>query len=184
MPLKLTAPAPALAPCLALCAALCTSVALAGCVVTDAVGGVVDRMSEPFLSLLTGEELADVSTDPQYARDPVPEIEIFEPFVTGYGDPLAVVRFDSPPATYVQILGMAIDRALDARPEARFEVLAVSPLGRPGRGGMDRSARALNNAAAIMQALVDHGVSPDAIDMNAIANEAVESNGEVHIYIR
>src|SRR6185437_13314094 len=43
------------------------------------------------------------------------------------GTPLVVVRFDRPNVDYQQILYAALNQALQARPNASFQVVAVAP---------------------------------------------------------
>ncbi len=53
------------------------------------------------------------------------------------GTPLVVVRFDRPNVDYQQILYAALNQALQARPNANFQVVAVAPT-RGGKAAMHR----------------------------------------------
>jgi len=163
---------------------VCLAALMTACAVTDGAISIADRMSEPFMSLLTGEDLGDVSTDPQYSRRPAPiNNSRFEPFDAGLGRPLAVVRYDSPLETYNQPLALAVGRALDVQPDTNFDVVSVS---RPDRGLTEAADfdRAIANARIIMADLVRNGVDPAKINMNVVSDPAVTSDGEVHIYVR
>ena len=157
---------------------------LTGCAVADGVTSVADRMSEPFMSLLTGEELGDVSTDPQYSRRPEPDTSTeFRPFETGLGQPLAVIRFDSPLATYNQPLALAVGQALETDPGMKFDIVSVSRPN-PALSSMANADRALANAATVRDDLIRHGVAADNIQLSVMSDPAVMSDGEVHIYVR
>jgi len=54
------------------------------------------------------------------------------------GTPLVVVKFDHPDVDYQQILYAALNQALQNRPGANFQVVAVSPTPRYRRLGADR----------------------------------------------
>ncbi|MCZ6764622.1 MAG: hypothetical protein O7C63_06780 [Alphaproteobacteria bacterium] len=161
-------------------------VSLAACQITDGIISVADKMSEPFLSLLTGEDLGDVSTDPLYAYPDEPELPPpLAPIDTGFGRPLVVLRAGASPQNYRQPLDMAIGRALAVRPDMYFDVVAVAPTLPDGEtAGPSRSELAVEDAATIMQTLMRHGVAPANIAMNVIADPAATGDGEVHIYVR
>lgn len=163
----------------------CLRVSATGASLAILLGGcaVVDRMAEPFMSLLTGEELAVVSTDPLYTA-PVEEETIAEQFVTDYGEPLAIIRYDAPPQSYDQALGMAISRTLAVRPFASFEIVALAPPAPPGMSSLEHTDTAVENATAVMENLVRHGVAPANIDMTTITNTAIAEPGEIHIYVQ
>ncbi len=145
---------------------------------------VVDRMAEPFMSLLTGEELADISTDPQYAGTLEEEEPSVAQYVTGYGEPLAVIRYEAPPESYDQALGMAVGRTLAVRPSALFEIVALTPPAPPGISSVEHTDIAVARATAVMESLMRHGVASANIDMNAVTNAAIIEPGEIHIYVQ
>jgi hypothetical protein len=160
----------------ALSAVALSAVALSACAIAD-------RATEPFMSLLTGEELADVAPRaPVIATDAEPAIP--EKFATGYGEPLAVIRYNSAPDSYDQALGVAVSRTLAVRPGAAFDVVSVAPPAAPGVAAFDHSDQAVANAAAVMEGLMRHGVAPGNIDMSAVTDTAAPTPGEVHIYVR
>ena len=162
--------------------ALVVSVALLA--LTLSACSAFDKVSEPFLSILTGEELDDVSGASLVAPDIGPEApRDTMSFETGFGRPLIVIRYGVPPSEYEQPFNLAIGRVLETRAVATFDVVAVSP---PPALGQDIAAHAdiaVGNATSVMESLVAHGVDPAAIEMNAITNDVVNA-GEVHIYVR
>ncbi len=93
--------------------------------------------------------------------------------------PLVIIRFDRPDLDYEQPLYTAISQALERRPEAVFDVVAITPLG--GRGVTSGAAK--RNAERVLRSLTEMGLPPDRVRLSA-ANSADTDIAEVHIYIR
>lgn len=95
--------------------------------------------------------------------------------------PLVVVRFDNPNVAFEPALYQAVSRALERRPDAMFDVVAVSPA---GPGGQTRtSPGAQRNAESVLKSLNGMGLPSDRVVMSAMSSSQARSS-EVHIYVR
>ena len=97
--------------------------------------------------------------------------------------PLVVIRFDRPNVAYEQALYTAVSRALDRRPNATFDLVAVAP----ERGSAAQVAVASNtskrNAESVLRSLSDMGLPLQRVRLSAMTSGAASTN-EVHIYVR
>lgn len=97
--------------------------------------------------------------------------------------PLVVIRFDRPKVDYEQALYTAVSRALERRPDAFFDVVAVSPqTSNKGRTALDANA-VRRNAQQVLRALTDMGLPTDRTSLSATSSTEVKTN-EVRIYVR
>ncbi len=96
--------------------------------------------------------------------------------------PLVVIRFDRKDVAYEQALYNAVSRALERRPNATFELVAVAP----AQGGTARVAlnatKARRNAENVMRALRGMGLPPQRTTISARTSRAARTN-EVHLFI-
>ncbi len=97
--------------------------------------------------------------------------------------PLVVIRFDRQNPSYEQALYTAVSRAIERRPNAVFDLVAVSP----GRGNQAQIALAASNAKrqaeTVARSLTDMGLPPDRVSMSASTSAGAQSN-EVHVFVR
>jgi len=97
--------------------------------------------------------------------------------------PLMVIRFDKPNVAYEQALYSAVSRALDRRPGATFDVVAIS------RGGSNASQSALNtsntkrNAESVVRSLTSMGLPAERINLSATSSASARGN-EVQVFVR
>ncbi|MBI1777159.1 MAG: hypothetical protein HYR63_17620 [Proteobacteria bacterium] len=97
--------------------------------------------------------------------------------------PLMVIRFDRPKVDYQQALYTAVSRALERRPDAAFDLVAVSPTrGNPAQVTLN-SANARRNAEEVLRSLTEMGLPASRIVLSATASGQAQ-NTEVHIYVR
>lgn len=97
--------------------------------------------------------------------------------------PLVVIRFDRPNVDYEQALYTAVKHALDRRPNAGFDVIAVAPTtGGPGQVAL-RTDAVKRNAQSVMRSLTNMGLPANRIGLSATTSAAVQGN-EVQIYVR
>ncbi len=97
--------------------------------------------------------------------------------------PLVVIRFDRPNVEYEQALYTAVSRALERRPEAAFDLVAVTPrTGGAADAALNTSA-ARRSAEAVLRALTAMGLPADRVSLSAMSSAGVRGN-EVHIYVR
>lgn len=101
----------------------------------------------------------------------------------GGRQPLMVIRFDRPNVTYEQALYTAVSQALERRPSATFDVVAVAPAGgNAGQVALSTSA-SKRNAENVVRSLTNMGLPADRISLSATSNASTQAN-EVQVYVR
>ena len=96
---------------------------------------------------------------------------------------LVVIRFDRPSVQFEQPLYNAISAALDRRPQAVFDLVAVaSAQGAPASVALNVS-RAKQNADEVVRVLADMGLPADRLRLSSTTSPDVAAN-EVRIYVR
>jgi hypothetical protein len=102
---------------------------------------------------------------------------------SGQRRPLVVIRFDRPNVEFEQALYTAINRALERRPQAGFDLVAVAP----SAGNAAQSASAANaarrNAENVLRSLTSMGLPASRVTLSAGTSNDARTN-EVHIYVR
>jgi hypothetical protein len=97
--------------------------------------------------------------------------------------PLVVIRFDKANPTYEQALYTAINRALERKPDARFDVVAVAP----SKGTQAQVALAASNskknAETVMRSLTNMGLPADRVKLSSKSSGTVQ-NSEVQVFVR
>lgn len=106
------------------------------------------------------------------------------PAATAIGHrPLVVIRFDRANPSYEQALYTAVSRAMQRRPNATFDLVAVSP----SRGTQAQvalaSVNAKRQAETVLRSLTEMGLPPDRVTMSSQQSASAQSN-EVQIYVR
>jgi hypothetical protein len=98
--------------------------------------------------------------------------------------PLVIIRFDRPNPSYEQPLYQAVSRAIERRPDASFDLVAVSPTttGSAGQGALDAS-NARRAADQVYRSLGEMGLNANRIEMSAMGSPTATSP-EVHLYVR
>ncbi|MDP6603798.1 MAG: hypothetical protein QGG17_06355 [Rhodospirillales bacterium] len=97
--------------------------------------------------------------------------------------PLVLIRFDRPDVPFQQALYNAVSRALERRPNASFDLLAVAPaVGTRGQVALN-TTKARQEAGGVLRALIEMGLPPSRVAMSASISAAATTN-EVHLYIR
>ena len=101
----------------------------------------------------------------------------------GVRRPLVVIRFDRASVQYEQPLYNAVSRALQRRPNAMFDLVAIAP----NRGNAARVALAASsskkNAETVLRSLSDMGLPLDRVRLSALTSNTAATN-EVHVYVR
>ncbi|MBX6322477.1 MAG: hypothetical protein IRY94_11665 [Rhodospirillaceae bacterium] len=97
--------------------------------------------------------------------------------------PFVVIRFDQPDVAYQSQLATAINEAMQRRPGAIFDLVAVSPsIG--SAADVRRNTRAVQRSAReVLEYMTSVGVPPDHVTLSATTNGAVTGN-EVQIFVR
>lgn len=97
--------------------------------------------------------------------------------------PLVVIRFDSPSVKYEQALYNAVNRVLERRPQASFDVVAVTPnRGTPAQVALN-SNKSKRNAQAVLRSLTDMGMPSSRVRASDTRSASVSAN-EVHVFVR
>lgn len=97
--------------------------------------------------------------------------------------PLVTIRFDKPNVNYEPALYAAIKSALDRRPSATFDVVAVSPVGNtPGAQAL-AATNAKRNADAVLRSLTNMNLPASRVRTSSTTSPAV-SGGEVQVFVR
>ena len=94
-----------------------------------------------------------------------------------------VIRFDRPNVAYDQALYSAVSRALERRPSAVFNVVAVAPASRSAGQVALNTTNAKRNAESVVRTLTDMGLPADRINISATTSATAQSN-EGQVYVR
>jgi hypothetical protein len=97
--------------------------------------------------------------------------------------PLVVIRFDRPDVPYQQALYTAVSKALERRPEASFELVAVAPGHGTSAQVAINSSKAKKHADAVLRTLTDMGLPASRIMLSSTTAPEASTN-EVHLYVR
>ena len=97
--------------------------------------------------------------------------------------PLVVIRFDRPNVQYKQALYTAVNQALKRRPDAGFDIVAVTSAQGSGAKITVESNKAKRNAEAVLRSLSEMGLSLDRVRLSSKTSRAARSN-EVHLFVR
>jgi hypothetical protein len=116
------------------------------------------------------------TTTARRSAAPARPVASVTPASIGQRRPLVIIRFDKPDVAYEPALYQALSRALERRPDAVFDLVAVSP-----QGGSPASAR--QNAESVFQSMTNMGLPADRVAMAAMGSTSA-TNPEVHIYVR
>ena len=99
------------------------------------------------------------------------------------GRPLVVIRFDRQNVEYEQALYTAVSRALDQRPDARFDIVAVSPSSGSAADIALQRSRSRKHADDLLRTLTGMGLPADRVGLTSTTS-AEAGASEVHIYVR
>ena len=97
--------------------------------------------------------------------------------------PLVVIRFDRPNIQYKQALYTAVNQALKRRPDAGFDIVAVTAAQGSGAKITVESNKAKRNAEAVLRSLSEMGLSLDRVRLSSKTSRSARSN-EVHLFVR
>ena len=105
------------------------------------------------------------------------------PAVSGGGTPLVVVKFDHPDVDYQQILYAALNQALQNRPGANFQVVAVSPTRGTAASVQIAQSTARRHAQDVMRSMTDMGVPATRLNV-ASTTDPGATVSEVRVFVR
>lgn len=97
--------------------------------------------------------------------------------------PLIVIRFNEDNPDYQQALYTALAAALQRRPDAHFDLVAVSPvMNAPAQNELVKT-ETRRHASSVLRAVTDMGLPPSRVRISSASSQkAAES--QVHIYVR
>ena len=104
-------------------------------------------------------------------------------FSSGGRSPLVVIRFDRADVAFQQALYSAVSQAMQARPNAAFDVVGVSPAGRSSSSTAMNQSRLKRHTNAVLKALIDMGLPASRVSLSAAMSANAAAN-EVHVYVR
>jgi len=99
------------------------------------------------------------------------------------GAPLVVVKFDHPDVDYQQILYAALNQALQNRPGANFQVVAVSPTRGSAASVQIAQSTARRHAQDVMRSMTDMGVPATRLNVASTTDPSATSS-EVRVFLR
>ena len=99
------------------------------------------------------------------------------------GKPLVVIRFDRADVDFEQPLYSALTRALESRPNARFDVVSVVPAGSNASNMRRSQTQSRRNAEAVMVSIADMGLPASRLSISSTTSGEISSN-EVRVYMR
>ncbi len=103
--------------------------------------------------------------------------------LVGQRQPLVVIRFNQPHVEYEQALFTVVGRALERRPNAAFDLVAVAPgIGSAAQVSLATS-KSRRNAEGVLRSLTNMGLPADRITLSATSSPSAQVN-EVHVYVR
>ena len=103
--------------------------------------------------------------------------------MAGGGTPLVVVKFDRPDVDYQQILYAALNQALQNRPGANFQVVAVSPTRGSAASVQIAQSTARRHAQDVMRSMTDMGVPASRLNV-ASTTDPSTTTSEVRVFVR
>jgi len=132
---------------------------------------------------LFGPSLANrVSGPPNGAPLPPPRATP-KPQGANTGGALVVINFDRPDVAYEQALYTAVSQALERKPSATFDLVAVAPnAGNSAQVAVNADA-SKRNAEKVMDSLTSMGLPADRVSLSATTSGDVKNN-QVRIFVR
>jgi hypothetical protein len=97
--------------------------------------------------------------------------------------PLVVIRFDRPDVPFQEPLYTAVNEALNRRPGAVFDLVAVTPQrGTPAQIALNAN-QSRRNAEKVYRTLTSMGLSTDQVSLGS-SSDSNATVDEVHVYVR
>ena len=127
-------------------------------------------------SIKAGELYGALST-------PVPSGALSSQQLASAGQPLVVIKFDRPDVDYQQQLYAALNQALQSRPSAGFEVVAVSPSRGNAAAVQIAQTTARRHAQDVMRTMTDMGVPATRMGVASTTDPATSAS-EVRVFVR
>lgn len=116
------------------------------------------------------------------AFNPGPTARAAAPLPSG-SRPLVVIRFDRNNPNYEQALYTAVNRALELRPQATFDIVGVAASGGGSGGAAIATANVRRQAEQVMRSLIDMGMPSQRLRLSASNDTSLAAN-EVQVFVR
>ena len=97
--------------------------------------------------------------------------------------PLAKIKFDRPDVSYEEPVYLAVNEAIKRYPNARFDLVAVTPTAGNAAQVAIESTKARRNAEQVLRTLVQMGLDQDRIDL-AYSESGQATSNEVHLFVK
>jgi hypothetical protein len=97
--------------------------------------------------------------------------------------PLVVIRFDRANVAYEQALYSALSGALNRRPGATFDLVAVAPQSGSPAEVTSAQNRSKRDAERVLRSMSEMGLPMERVRLSAMTSPGAQSN-EVHVYVR
>ncbi|HYE01252.1 MAG TPA: hypothetical protein VEH84_17855 [Alphaproteobacteria bacterium] len=97
--------------------------------------------------------------------------------------PLVIIRFDRDDVKYEQQLYQAVGAALERRPNAVFDLVAVTPTGGSPAQAAIASTNAKRHAEGVLRSLLQLGLPSNRLNLSANSSGGAQSP-EVHLFVR
>jgi KDO2-lipid IV(A) lauroyltransferase len=97
--------------------------------------------------------------------------------------PLVVIKFDGPNVDYQKDLYAALNQALQTKPSAAFEVLAVAPTAATAAAVAAAQTSAKRHARDVVQTMAQMGVPAGRVQVASLTDPAVQQS-EVRVFAR
>ena len=101
----------------------------------------------------------------------------------GQRQPLVVIRFGDADVDYEHALFSVVSRALDRKPNAGFDLVAVTPGGATSAQAPLAASASRRNAENVLRSLTGLGLPSDRVTLSATTSPSAQVN-EVHVYVR
>lgn len=137
------------------------------------------KNGELFGSSLFSRAYTTRGDTPTYAASATPR----SGFAGAGREPLMVIRFDQPDVRFERELYTVASETVQNRPNAQFEIVAVSPSAGQAAEVALHQSQSKRNANRVLQALLDLGLPPSRITLSSTTSAGV-SGSEVHVYVR
>lgn len=150
---------------------------------TNYVSGELANLNVIGAAINSGEMYGASLSQIALNRSGVNQVSAGRPMDVAGRRPLVVIRFDRNDVQYQQALYSAVSRALERRPDATFDLVAVAPsTGGPAREALNAN-KARRQAEGVLRSLVEMGLPPARVAVSARTMADAKTN-EVHLYLR
>ncbi|MGH6934479.1 MAG: hypothetical protein ACREEE_18845 [Dongiaceae bacterium] len=139
---------------------------------------------------VTSETEVEVSS--QTVVETAPESVVETPATSSFGPPgsglatghpYVVIRFPDSSVDYQEELAIAVQRAVERRPNVAFDLVAVTPRASTVEDLAENTKKARQQAAEVLETLQSLGIGADRVSVGAWTGQPTNVN-EIRLYIR